>query len=318
MRIKKILLSFLFLGGIFFSQSVLAEGGMALGISPAVFEITANQGEVIENIIRVNNPTDNIVNIKMTAEDIEPSGEQGNVIVKNPGTESYSIASWIKCDPETFQLNPREERKVKFTITVPQNAEPGGHYGTVVAGPNVVASSSVTGAAIVPRVGAVILINLPGEKKEQIIVKDFYTQVKENGDRPSFFKTNFFQYPPVGFAAKFENKGTVHIKPGASIVITNWFGQKVDQIELPAQNVLPNATRIISTEWNGSSFNFGRYTATLAGAFGTYNTPLSSSNIIFWIFPIKEILIALAIIIFFIFTRKRWWTALKIILTGKK
>lgn len=313
MLIKNFLLSFLFLlGGVFFALSASAEGGMALGISPAVFEITASPGEVIENIVRVNNPTDNIVNIKMTAEDIAPSGEQGNVIVKDPGSESHSISNWIKCEPETFQLGPREERAIKFTITVPQNGEPGGHYGTVIAGPNIVASSGgVTGAAIVPRVGAIILVSLPGERKEQIIVKDFYSQNKEE-------KTDFFQYSPIGFAAKFENKGNVHIKPGASIVIANWFGQKVGQVDLPAQNVLPEASRIISAEWKAQGLLVGKYTATLAGSFGTYNTPLASSNITFWVFPVKEILIMLAIVIFFALTRKRWLTAFKIILTGKK
>jgi len=317
MAIKKSLLVSLLIGGIFFAQSVLAAGGMALGISPAIFEITANPGEVIENIVKVNNPTENVINVKMTAEDIEPSGEDGSVTVKSAGTETYSIASWIKCDPETFQLTPQEKEKaIKFTITVPQDAEPGGHYGTVVAGPNIVASTDMTGASIVPRVGTVILISLPGERKEQITVKDFYSQSK--GDKDSFIKNVFFQYPPIGFAAKFENKGTVHIKPVASVTITNLFGQKVDQIEFPSQNVLPGATRIINTEWKGKGFAIGRYTATLTGGFGTYNTPLSSSNITFWVIPIKECLIVLAIIIFFILTRKRWLTALKIIITGKK
>jgi hypothetical protein len=320
MVIKKFLLASLLFGGIFFSQTALAEGGMALGMSPAIFEITANPGEVIENIVKVGNPTDNIINLKMTVEDIEPSGEEGNVIVTPPGTESLSIANWIKCDPETFQLNPREEKAVKFTITVPQNGEPGGHYGTVVAGPNIVASTDSTGAFIVPRVGTVILISLPGERKEQITVKDFYSQSKDSKKTgaDAFVRTNFFQYLPIGFAAKFENEGSVHIKPSASITITNWFGQKVVQFEFPAQNVLPGAARIINTEWKSSGFAIGRYTATLTGSFGTYNTPLSSTNITFWVFPIKEALIVLAIIIFFILTRNRWLTALKIIITGKK
>ncbi len=315
---KKFLLISVILGGLFFTQTTLAEG-MALGISPAIFEITANSGEVIENIIKVSNPTDNVVNVKMTVEDIEPSGEDGSVTVKNPGTEIYSIANWVKCDPENFQLNPREEKQVKFTITVPQGGEPGGHYGTVVAGPNVVASTNGTGAFIVPRVGTVILISLPGERKEQITVKDFYSQTKDSKSQTdAFIKTNFFQYFPIGFAAKFENSGTVHIKPGASITITDWFGQKVHQFDFPLQNVLPGATRIINTEWKGSGLAIGRYTATLTGSFGTYNTPLTSSNITFWVFPIKEVLIVLAVIIFFILTRKRWLTTLKIIITGKR
>ena len=65
MVIKKSLLASLLFGGIFFAQTALAEGGTALGMSPAIFEITANPGEVIENIVKVGNPTDNIINIKI-------------------------------------------------------------------------------------------------------------------------------------------------------------------------------------------------------------------------------------------------------------
>jgi len=318
MIMKNPLMALVLVGGIFFANEALAGEGTALGISPAVFEITANPGEVVKNAVRVNNPTDNIINVKMTAEDIKPSGDEGEVIVTSPGSETYSISNWIKCEPDNFQLNPGEEKAVEFTINVPQNVEPGGHYGSVVAGPTGIASLNITGAAIIPRVATVILVSIPGEMKEEISVKEFYSQIKDkNQVQEAYIKTNFFQYGPIGFAAKFENSGTVHLKPGASIIITNWFGKKVAQFGFPSQNVLPGADRVIHTQWNDTGFLFGRYKATLTGGFGTYNTPFNSKDVTFWVFPIREILIGLAVIIFFILTRKRWGAALKIIFTGK-
>ena len=319
MAMKNPLLALMLVGGIFFTNEALAREGTSLGISPAVFEITANPGDTVENVLRVNNPTESVIDVKMTVEDIKTSGDEGEVIVAAPGSETYSISNWVKCDPENFQLNPGEEKTINFTINVPQNVEPGGHYGGIVAGPSAVASPNKTGTAVVIRLTSVILVTIPGEMKEEISVKEFYSQSRDKKqDQEAYVNTNFFQYAPIGFAAKFENKGTVHLKPGATITVTNWFGQKVAQVPFPSQNVLPGATRIIHTEWNkDAGFLFGMYTATLTGGFGTYNTPLTSKSITFWVLPAREILIGLAVIIFFVLTRKRWGAAFKIIFTGK-
>src|SRR3989338_7620650 len=131
---KKLIFLGLIAGGITLGNSIFAEG-VSIGISPVSFELTGKAGEVIENYIKVGNySTEEVLGVRMVTEDIAPSDEGGGVMVEPADTESYSIASWVIFDPVEFTLNPGEEKFVKFSIAVPENAEPGGHYGSVLAG----------------------------------------------------------------------------------------------------------------------------------------------------------------------------------------
>lgn len=292
----------LVIGGMFLGQSVSAEMS-AIAVSPLVFELTGKPGETFENYVKVYNPNPNTMTVKMTAEDMAPSGEEGFVVVEPAETESYSLASWIKTDPEEFDLNSREEKTVKFTITIPVNAEPGGHYGTVVSGIKAFAGSEITGTTIIQRIGTLVLLTIPGQMKEVLAVKEFSAP-------------GYSEFGPIPFSIKFENKGTVHVKPSGFITVTDWFGRKVADVNYPSLNVLPSATRKFDTSLNKKWF-FGKYTATITGSYGSSNTPLTSKVITFWVFPWKIGLGALLVLIFLILTRRRWMTAARILIKGR-
>ena len=260
---------------------------------------------MIENFLRVYNPNkENIVTIKMQIEDIAPTGEEGFVVVEPPETETYSLAGWIKVEPEEFNLNPEEEHFVKFTVTIPENAEPGGHYGTVVAGTRVLAGPAATGAAIIQRVGALVLLTVPGEMREELVVKEFTAP-------------RYSEQGPIPFIIRFENKGTIHVKPSGFITITNWLGQKVENISFSSRNVLPGAVRKFETSLDKKWFWAGKYTATLTGSYGLLNTPLTPTVITFWAFPWKAGLGMSVIIILLILSRKRWLAAFRVLIKGE-
>ena len=299
------LFGFLLIGGIvLLLQQVLAQGGIGITISPLVFEITGNPGEVIENQVKITNPSDASVGIKMTVEDIAPADEAGHVIVEPAETESYSVSKWVKTEPAEFTLEPKEGQWVKFIISIPANAEPGGHYGTVVAGGVVVAGGEVTGAAIAPRVGALVLLTVPGAMKESLTVKDFTAPP-------------YSEYGPINFAIRFENTGTVHLKPRGLITITNWLGKKVADVPFPEKNVLPDAIRKIETSWDQKWLWAGKYTATLTGSYGISNTPFIPVVITFWAFPWKFGLAILIVIILLILIRKRLGAAFRVLIRGE-
>ncbi len=308
MLIKKgnILLLVLIVAGMVFSQTVSAQG-VSVGLSPLSFELTGNPGEVIENYITVGNPSnENVVLIQMTTEDFAPTGETGKVVVEPADTETYSLASWVKCEPEEVTLDPGGQKKIKFTITIPENAEPGGHYGTVIAGAKGVAGPEVTGATILPRVGTLVLLTVPGEAKEILGVKEFKTS------------QSYFDQGPIPFMVKFENSGTIHLKPSAVITITDIWGKKVAEIPLTQKNVLPGAIRKFEASWDQDWLLGGKYMATLSGTYGQRDIPLESQVITFYAFPWKVALGIILAIIFFILTRRRWITAFGILLKGEK
>lgn len=303
---ENIIFLVLVVAGMFSGQAVFAQG-VSVGLSPLSFELTGNPGDVIENYLTVGNPSkENMVLITMLTEDFAPAGEEGKVIVKPAETETYSLASWVKCEPEEFDLEPGGQKKIKFTIVIPKNAEPGGHYGTVIAAAKAVSGPEATGATIVPRVGTLVLLTVPGEIKESLSIKEFSAS------------HSYFNSGPVSFATRFENLGTVHLKPTAVIIITNLWGKKVAEIPLVQNNVLPGAVRKFEASWDQKWLLGGKYMATLSGTYGQRNISLKSEVITFWAFPWKLALGILLAVIFFILTRKRWTTAFGVLIKGEK
>lgn len=295
----------LIFGGMIFAPNVFAQ--ISLGISPLTFEITANPGDKVENYLKVYNPSpDSVVQIEMTVEDIAPTGEYGHVIVEAAGTETYSLAKWINVEPKEFSLAPKEEKIIKFLISVPENAEPGGHYGTIIAGAKVVVGPGATGAAIIPRIGSVVLLTVPGAIEEKLVVKDFRV--------PSLY----FDHGPIPFSISFENTGTVHVRPVALVTITDLRGKKVAELKLPQNNVLPKAVRKFDVSWNKKWLLGIKYVATLSGTYGAGNIPFNPVVITFWAFPWKLALGILIFVILLILSRRRWLAALRVLIKGEK
>jgi len=307
MKELKILILVIGIGvfGLFLGNQVNAQTAQGVGISPLTFELTANPGDVIVNQLKVYNPNESTIGIKMEVEDFTVSGEQGHVKIEPAETETYSIARWVTMEPEAFVLGPREQRFITFTIKIPDNAEPGGHYGSILAGTSAVAGEEFSGAAIAGRVGALVLLSVSGEVKEDLTVKEFHD-------------TGYSEYGPIDFTMRFENTGTIHVKPKGYITIVNWLGRKVADIEIPQRNVLPDSIRKIETSWNKKWLWGGKYTATLSGSYGVSNIPFSPVVITFWAFPWKAGIGILLVIIYFVLSRKRWITAFKILARGEK
>lgn len=301
---RGILVLILFLGGSVFSQAVFAQGA-SLGISPLTFELSGTPGDVIENYLKIYNPSGNTIGVKMQVEDIAPTGEMGFVTVEPAETETYSLARWIKCEPEELDLRPGEEKLVKFTLHIPSNAEPGGHYGTVLAATKSISGAGATGATIVQRIGALVLLTVPGEMKENLIIQDFNAP-------------GYSDYGPIMFTIRFKNTGTIHLKPRGLITITNLLSKKVADISIPEKNVLPGGVRKYELSWDQKWLWAGKYTATLTGSYGISNAQLNPVVITFWVFPWKFGLGILVILILLILSRRRWAAAFRVLIKGER
>lgn len=309
---KKIILIFAIVfsvAGLFvFCDSAEAQESTAISISPLTFELTANPGDFIENKIKINNPSNSIIGIRMEAEDFKAVGELGQVVVAPEEEIRYSLKRWISVDPGEFTLGPKEQKFINFTISVPLDAEPGGKYGTILASTQgVISEEKVTGASIAQKVGALMLLTVSGDTKESLEVK-------------SFSAPEFSENAPVPFEIRFRNAGTVHVRPKGFITITDWFGKKVKDIEFPQMNVMPGTTRLIEAKWESKNMLIGKYTATLVGSYGASNEPIDPPVIVFIVFPWKiasvaAVILALIAVITYK-SRKRLKLAAKILVKG--
>jgi len=300
------------MGGVFGYFVFAQEDRIELSITPLSFELTANPGDPpIENTIRVFNPTNNTIAVEMEAEDFEALGEGGEIIVAPQEEITYSLKRWVRIIPEKFTLEPKEHQFVRFVIEVPENAEPGGKWCSILAGIGGIIGEQFTGTAVTIKTGALVLLTVSGDFVEDLVVREFTA--------PSFLEQG-----PVPFTIKFENRGTVHVRPKGFVTIRKpgflFFEEtKVADVIFPQQNVLPGAVRKVEAELN-KKWLFGKYTANLVGSYGDANLPFNIF-LTFWVFPWKIALgvfiIILLMIIFFVKTRRRWRLAFRALFKGE-
>lgn len=280
----------------------------ALTISPPLMEIDVNRGEVINKEIKIISESNTDEIYYPTTADFTARGEEGEPgFLDSKETNSYSLASWIEIDDTPIGLKKNERKKIPFTIKIPSNAEPGGHYGVIFFSTQPpTLKQGQTAIGVTGKIGSLILVRVAGDIKEEGRLAEFNTANKNK----------FFNHLPIEFITRFENTGNVHLKPQGEIKITNIFGKKMTQILVNDKggNVLPNSIRKFKSVWEkmqGSTIQNKGFFAELKNeknnfAFGRYKAELKLINYgkqvkTVWIIPWRILLILIIILAFVIF-----------------
>ena len=85
---------------------------------------------MVERVIEMENLGDESARIHAYVMDFSID-KNNNFVFSEPGHGSYSAARWLNIDEAYFDLAPGETRRVKVTILVPTEVEPGGHYAAL-------------------------------------------------------------------------------------------------------------------------------------------------------------------------------------------
>ncbi len=280
--------------------AVAAVPGEGLTISPPIFELTLKPGESSSQTIKITNPTQKLMEIYPLVMNFRASGEGGEPAFY-PATseeEKFSLASWIKFNQTKLALTPEQVVEFKYQIQVPNDAEPGGHYGVVFfATEPPKPEQDISQVAIASMIGSLILAKTPGE-------------IIEKGLLEEFVANKFYLKVPVEFTTKIQNTGNIHFKPQGEITIKNWQGKIVDKVavNLAKGNILPDSTRKFEEKWSPSKWSVGKFTADLSLTYGEPQQNLSG-DLSFWLIPLWFIiligLILLIIIVLIIWKIKR-------------
>ena len=258
---------------------------VTISVSPTVFELSANPGDTVENSFRIINGTDQELTLSATPKNFTASGEEGAVDLTEDET-SFSLASWIGVDPLQTVVPARGSQTFDFRIDVPADAEPGGHFGSVIISTQPIAVDA-SGAAVSQEAGPLILVSVAGDIQKGGQIAEFKPQ------------KSFWESGPVVLETRVENQGNVHFKPSGTIVIKNMFGQQVTTIDLEERNVLPGTIRKLVNEWS-PGFAVGSYTADLSVVFDDGQS-VATASASFIIFPWKVILPILLGVILLVF-----------------
>lgn len=270
-----------------------AQPGQGLEISPPVIEVSANPGQTVQTIIRIRNVSPGVLIASGHADDFGATGEEGQPKLLLDETEAtrFSLKYWIKSVPD-LTLAPQELKTATVNIAVPNDAEPGGHYGVVrftAQAPEL----KGTGVALSASIGSLILLKVNGAITEKLSVAQF-TPVKD--DHPA----SLFESGPIKFLVRLKNEGSVHEKARGTIDVIDTLGKKVGAVVVNEKggNVLPgpDGQNIRKFEQTLAKKNlFGHYTAKLNLTYSN-GKPLTAS-VGFWVIPWKQLAIAFIIVL---------------------
>mgnify|MGYP001565481371 CR=1 FL=1 len=275
---------------------VFAAGPIGITITPLKYIIEANPGESFRKEVTVINPNDFVLNVRPEFQDFKVTGENEIQWVPNDVENPYKMTDWIYINTGTISLKPRGEAKLPFTIVVPQKARVGGHYAAIFFTAVMETEGNV---GSVPRVGALIILNVAGD-------------VKKTGEFVKFSSPLLVGSGPVDFKFTFLNTGTTHYEGGGQVVLRNIFGQKT-VLASEKKFFYPDIKRDIVAQWD-KKYPVGLYLvrANINDGIGTQFTKTR----ILLALPLKIFLPALALLAILVFGWRMFKRKFKIVRSG--
>lgn len=209
-------------------------------LSPSSTTLKLDAGTTSQGIMKVNNDGDVAYGFSVYA---RPYGVV-NELYEPDFTNQHANAGvykWIQFDQTKYQVKPGETIEVKYTVRVPADAAPGGHYGVLFAETDERGLEG-TGVARKKRVGNLLYVTVNGQYKTSGTFKEFILP---------FWQT----HAPIVSSARVENNGNVDFNTKVNTTATDLFGRtKFTYTGNPI--VLPDTTRLIEMKWE-SAPNFG-------------------------------------------------------------
>jgi len=281
------------------APSALAEP-LPVAVNPTRIEITASPADEIQSSFTLWNGTDTDLAMHLEGADIGPQDEEGHAVVEKQDAAN-SLKSWLTPGQPDVTIAPKQKIALPFSVDIPANADPGSHWGALLAITAPIGQAN--GTAVSVRAGVILLVRVSGQVREKLVLE-------------SLSVPRLSESPPIALEARFKNEGTVHEAPRGTIEVRNMFGSLVATGTLPVRNVLPGVVRKMDVSV-GDGIWLGRYTVLLRARYGDGNQELSARNIV-WVVPWRtqgwKLLLAFGFVLWVVLVRKRFrraWYALR-------
>ena len=262
-------------------------------VGPGRTEIVLKPGQTVVKEISITNRITDDRDFLLEIEDITGTSDASqSVTLSGDERGPYSVQDYISVPDTTFTLDLGERARIPVTISVPADAEPGGHYGSVLVSTVRSSESQESNAPrspVIARVGTLFFIRVAGEVETSGETKDL-TLINDKW---------WYEKGPIELGVLYENTGSVHLNPYGEISITNMFGEQVGFVELEPWFVLPKSLRLREISWD-REFLLGRYTVTAQVNRG-YSDIVDEHSVSFCVLPWKivgGVFLVLFIIIF--------------------
>ncbi len=174
---------------------------------------------------------------------------------------SNSCSKWITLSPEEFKLAAGESKKVKYTLSAPQDAA-GGYYSvmffeTQQNDPELLKRSNVV---ISGRIGTIVYFDTKGNSEKKMSAGNFKISKSVPG-KPMYFKLSV------------KNEGNTFVAPSGNIIIVDDLANLLARIDIDKQYVLQGESIVLEKKWI-STLAAGQYDVIATLDFGG-ETPVS-------------------------------------------
>ena len=294
-KVSRYAVFLLVLGACLWTQpmQVHAQDAVSYTVSPTIYDMTANPGQVFSSTLRIINTNSFELRVYIDVNNFIPKEEDGVpqfIPIDKSTSEQSTFAQWITSEKELV-IAPEQAVELPFTITVPENAAPGGHFAALMVSTRpLVDDSNESRVQTAQSISSLLFMRVTGDITENSSVRSF---------RTSHY---LLSKPEATFELRIENKGNVHLQPQGEIKIFNMWGKERGVIPVNQQtlfgNVLPNSVRKYAFTWfsEWSITDIGRYTAVATLAYGVDTRQFMTADTAFWIIPWKFLLTIIVVV----------------------
>jgi len=278
-----------------FALLLVPRASHAMTVSPPVLDFTLNPGDTVSDVIQVYNEEEAPFTFTPYLANFyaDPKDESSGAPQFYPPDEvrnGYELAPWIVLKSPGLLVQPHERVNFPIDIKVPEDAQPGSHFGAVQILEGNPGETPDQSLAIERGASVLIFVRVSGDARDELSVSRF------SGD------TDTFSHLPVDMHIRLDNTGTTHLRPTGDIFIKDMFGRQVAAVLVNPgpdfKTVLPSTSRRFDVQWikkklpDGTgefwrqvkNFGFGRYDATLVLNYGPDNR-IVTAGWSFWVLP---------------------------------
>jgi len=264
----------------------------AVGVAPAIVDLSLSPGQVMERTITVVNTDDARRTFQLKTENFTP-GEEPGVPVFDGGAHD-DFPSWMSFSSSVLSLEPYEASDVSVKFSVPRGSVPGDYYGVVFV-------KSLVEADAAARTALLVFMTVEGDAQYgmEIVSMDITDRLESmaRGEVKLIV----------------QNSGNVYVKPQGDLVVDPLIGGSRTISSNPEElRIMPKQSRAWSVSW-GEYENQGFFTS-LIGEFKSFalgpvkitaeveaHEGISDSRSIwYWVFPWRTTIVLLGFIILYV------------------
>ena len=237
------------------------SNSFTITFTPPLLQLSIEPGEVWASTLKAVNTNDYEITLYATVMNFSANGDEGQgkftpIVGESTEEKTATLAGWIDVAKESVVVAPGRSVDIPFSVRIPDNASPGGHYAAILVGTQPL--DQEPGGPVIrvsSFISSLFFVRIKGDVFENASIREFTAG------------SSWQSTSRVPMSLRVENTGTVHILPAGDVVVYDMWGVERGRVPVNQNNnfgnVLPHSTRKFEVEWAVEVpwWNMGRYKA---------------------------------------------------------